>query len=95
MQTTFQKDWIKEQDETTACGYAKATMLRDKYDMMNTETLWLDDYDEEMIVFVGNSYNYDIVEKNQVGLKKVADKIHNKFPNIQDIYFGHLIFTYN
>lgn len=90
--TKFQKEWRDKQDKTTPEGYAKWLMLTYKYDLMNTETLWLDDFDESMVVFVGNSYNYEIVERNKKGLKKVADKVFKKFNNIKHIWFGHLLF---
>lgn len=94
MKTQFQKEWIAKQDTTTPTGYAKAIMLREKYDLMNTETLWLDDWDDDMIVFVGNHYNYEIIERNKKGLKKVADKIHGRFNKIKCIWFGPLLFEY-
>jgi hypothetical protein len=92
MQTEFQKDWIKEQDTNTIAGYAKATMLREKYELMNTETLWLDEHNDSMVSFQGNSYSADIVEKNKKGLQKVAHKIFQRFQNIERVFFMHILF---
>lgn len=92
MYTQFQKEWIAEQDTNTLEGYAKATMLREKYDLMNTESLWLDEHNDFMVSFQGNSYSADIVERNKKGLQKVAHKIFKKFQNAQQVFFMHVLF---
>ena len=90
--TNFQRKWIAEKDPTTPQGFAEIQMLQNKYDLMNSETLWLDDYDEDMIVFVGNSYNTDLIEKNKTGLKAIAHKTFAQFPQIKYFWTGHLLF---
>lgn len=94
MKTKFQIDWIQEQNKNTIQGYSKIVMLREKYDLMNKEIVWLDDWNNGSIMFVGNSYNYDILEKNKRGLSKVAQKIHNRFNSIKFVYFGHLLYKF-
>jgi esterase/lipase len=92
MQTQFQKEWISECDTTTVEGYAKATMLRDKYEMINTETLWLDGCNDTMVNFTGNSYSAENVERNKKGLAKIAAKIFARFNTVQYVFFKHLLF---
>ena len=91
---TFKEQMIAQykEAEQTPGNIAKAIMWKEKYNIMNTETLWLDEANKDFVSFIGNSTNYNAIERSIKGLSKVADKIFKAIPSLHFIYFSHLIF---
>jgi len=86
MKTFKQKQLEKYKD-----NYPLYIFWKDKFDLMNSEDLWLNSQNESSVSFVCNSNSYDRLYKNIKGIRKVVKKIF-KNTDLQMVYIGDLFF---